>query len=359
MAKPEKPRRPRDEEESPRSSRRERDGGRRVVKSARERAEKRALEGGSSFLNLPQGVKFLKIKQECTLTLSVIPYEAKVTSKFAKKGDIVSERTYHMHRNIGPDEERVICPKTTVGSNHPCPICEYRAKLAKRPNADEKTLKDLAPQERQLFRVINRKDRDAGIQIFDMSYFCFGKLLDERIRSDEEGFGWEKYASLDTDGFDLRVTFSEKSMGKNTTFFYASSIDFVPRTKALPDSLIDEGPNLDEILRVESYDTLRKMLLQTPDDDDGKDEEEEEEEDGDEDARPAKKKSKKPVEDEDEDEEDADSEDEDSDEESDDEDEAPAPKKKAKKPAPVEDDEEDDEDWDEEPAPAKKKSKNR
>lgn len=334
MAKPEKNRRPRDdEEEAPRKSKR--GGERRTVKSARDRAEKRALEGGSSMLNLPEGTKFLKIKEECTKTLTIVPYEAKMDSPYAKKGEIVTERTYFVHRNVGPDESRYICARKTFGKA--CPICDYRAKLAKKSGTDEETLKSLEPQERQLFRVIDKKKPEDGIQILDMSYYCFGKLLDARVRSDgEDGekMGWENYGSLDTDGFDLRVTFEEKSMGKGSgTFIAAYSIDFISRKKALDDALIDEGPNLDKILKCEEYETLKDIFLGKGDDDDADDTP----------SKPAKK-PKKSSEDDDED----------------DEEEEEAPAKKSKKSSDEDEDEEDD-DWDdedeEEPAPKKKSKK--
>ena len=342
---------------------------RRQVRSARERAEKHTNGFESTSIKIPEGVKLFKLKPG-TMLVDIIPYEAGEGNPFADKGELHYERTYFAHRNVGPGGDSYVCLKRTT--NQPCPVCEWRNKLAKDPDADEDLIKDMAPRERQLFNVIDCRDREAGVQLWDISYHLFGKLLDARIQSDEDGEGWDMFHSP-TDGFTLRLTVEEEKYGTNT-FCKVTAIDFKSRKEQYEDSIIDDAHCLDELLRVEDYDKLKALLLQTDDesaapksnkpskkssdDDDDEDEpkkpskkssDNDDDDDEEDDTPPAKKKSSK--------------------EEDDDEDEAP---KSKKKPAASDDDDEDedtppaksskkpaasDDDDDEDEAPAKKPAK--
>lgn len=238
------------------------DQDRRVIRSARDRAEKHTSGFDSTSIKIPEGVKLFKLEKG-TMFIDIIPYVVGRGNPFADKGEVHYERTFFVHRGVGPGGDSYICLKKTL--NERCPVCEHRAKLAKDPDADEQLVKDMAPRERQLFNVINRKDRDAGIQLWDVSYHLFGKLLDARIQSDAADESWAMFHSP-TEGLTLVLTVAEKTFGGNT-FCEVTAIDFKERKEQYKESIIDKAICLDKVLKIEEYDKLKSILLQTEDDD--------------------------------------------------------------------------------------------
>lgn len=318
--------------------------------SARETAEKMQSGFSSSTINMPEGMSSFRLTSAGTKKLDIIPFVTGEGNPFCDAGMAYWERTYYAHRGVGPNEEMVVCRSRTA--NEPCPVCEYRAKLAKDPEADPKLVEGLNPKRRQLFCVIDPSDPEKGVQIWDISYHLFGKLLAERLAEAEEDSGWENFYHP-IKGKRLRLTVREETMGSNK-FFTVSAIDFIDR-KPYEMGIIEKAPCLDEILKLKDYDELKALLYQTPrGDESDKDEEEApkakktkklasvEDDDDDIDMSPPKKKASKAVE-----------EDDDDDDDSDDEDEKPAPKKKV-----AEDDEDDSDDDDsDDDVSAKKSSK--
>lgn len=225
----------------------------------RARAEEKSQSkgGGSSTVRLPEGRKFVELKKGTT-TLSIVPYEVRVNNHpMARKGELWYERTFFIHRNIGADNKMYICPLKTF--KKPCPICETRAELMKDWDANEEQIKALKPSERQLFNVdMGGKE---GVQVLEMSHFCFGEKLEKEILEGKEE--WAGFADLEG-GYDVRVRFSETSLGK-TTFLEADRIDFEERDDYTED-ILDEVVDLDACLKVLEYDQLEKIFLELADD---------------------------------------------------------------------------------------------
>jgi hypothetical protein len=373
--------------------------------SARDRAEKHTSGFSSTYLKLPNGVQSFKPKPGVML-LDIIPFVAGKGNPWAEPGNLHWERTIFVHRGIGANGDTFLCPRKI--SNSPCPICEHRARLMKDADEDkEELIKDLAPKERQLINLINLKEPDKGVQVWDVSYHLFGKVLEARIRNSDEDEGWENFFFLEG-GMTLKIGFAEKSFG-GVSFAETETIDFKPRKTEYDEDILEKVLAFDDLLIEPKYDALKAAFLQKDDDededeapkkssakpkskksvDDEEDEDEDEEiatrakskkkqdeeaedEDFDDDEKPAKSK-KKPVDDEEDDDDEVPAKSKkkkpvDDDEDDWDEDEAPKPK--SKKPA-VDDDEDDDdapvkskkkpvdddEDEDEDEAPAKSKSK--
>lgn len=225
--------------------------------SARGRAEKQAAGSTANYLRIPDGVKMFKPKAGL-IVLDILPFVAGKGNPWAEEGCIHWERTYFAHRGIGANQETYLCPRATA--KKPCPVCEYRAKLRSEGNDDdEQTIKDLAEKQRQLFNIIDLKNPGEGIQLWDMSYHCFGRALDARLRNSEEQDGWDQFFFLEG-GFSLRIGLVEKSFG-GYTFLEAESIDFKPR-KDYPESILDETYCLDDLLILKPYDELKSAFLQ-------------------------------------------------------------------------------------------------
>jgi hypothetical protein len=311
------------------------------LSDARKSAEKMQSGGGPRTIKLPKGVEMFRVEKAGKYYLDFIPFTAAEGNPNADAGEAHYERTYYVHRNIGANNDMVICLSKTTGKK--CPVCQFRSKLEKGEDADEETVKDLLPKRRQLFNVVDTKRRKKGIQILDISYHLLGELLTETIN--EGGSKWRKFHSP-TEGFTLCITFKKKKWNGNV-FFEAVNISLVRRKKQYDESIVDEAPCLDEILEILSYDDLKEKM-----------------EGGDlgEDSDDAPKKGKKSKKDDDEDEDeddvsydDDDEEDEDeedvdeeSDDDEDEEDDEPKSKKKSKKSKKDDDDEEDEDEEDDE-----------
>ena len=185
------------------------------VVSARRRIEEHQ-SGEMTAIKLPTGASMIQIKKKETRRFDIIPYRlskrsADFTHNFADPGKLYFERTFFIHRGIGPNNSYYTCPARTYGK--PCPICEERARAAKDPDGEE-AVKALKVSERQLWNVIDLDDKEKGIQILEFPYWNFGKLLDEKIENadDEDKEVYEQFADPKK-GLSLRIGVTKEEGG--------------------------------------------------------------------------------------------------------------------------------------------------
>jgi len=231
--------------------------------AARRRAEEHTSGFEPTAIICPEGTE--RFKEKVTrkpYRLDIIPFRMKEDGLYADKGEVYYEKTFWVHW-LGEDIGSYICAAKQIGRK--CPICDYRAKLTKDVDADEDLIKSLSPRERQLFRVIDLKEKDKGIQLWEISFHNFGKQLDDRISSSDEEDKYREFYELEN-GFTLKVGFTENSFG-GTKFPKTSSIDFKARDEDYDEEIIEQGPDLDECVKIFEYDELKKIFLQTTDDD--------------------------------------------------------------------------------------------
>ena len=221
---------------------------------------------GSQFghLNLPKGLNVFKEEPGSRIKLDIIPYQ--VTSKvhldrdeeyeIAVPGTLWYKHPYYLHRNIGANNESVVCPKSM---NQTCPICEYRSQLMKEgAKWDDDTVKALKPSMRNLYVVIpkDNKKYDEVPHIWDISQFLFQEKLNEEIQEDER---YETFPDLE-EGYTLRIRFSEEQLGSNK-FADTSRIDFIEREKGYDEDILEDVPNLDEILIIPSTKAIEALFF--------------------------------------------------------------------------------------------------
>ena len=333
---------------------------------------------GFSYLMLPDNVEVFKPKKEGNVRFNIIPYVAGKNNRDADPGELDYEFTFWTHTiGEGDDRRTIVCPKKTYGK--PCPICEEVERLSKNYVENQEEIKAIKAKQRQLFNIVDARDEENKIQVYDTSYFKgFGEMLDKRLRNfdDEDDEDYRDFADI-PGGRTLKVMFAEDTFG-GRKFFAPSSIDFVARKEELDDSIIDKAVCLDSCLKVLDYEQILKLIAGTQDEPEDEDEGEEKK------RKPVAKretvrKPSKPARDEEEDEEDEEEEepeeeqpkkasrkpskpapkdDEDDDDDEDEEDEKPAKSKKsAKKPEPEDEDEGDEDDEEDEPPrkPSRKK----
>ncbi len=226
-------------------------------------ANKRAGElYTSTSLKMPKDAKIFQIKSDKPLRLDILPFEVGRGNPFADPGSFHFERTFWVHRGIGPDNRSYVCPRETSRGKLPCPICEHMQTLREDPEANEDLIATLKPKRRQLFNVRDLNNTDDGIQIWDVSFHLFGELLLECL--DDEEFSEERKNWCEFEGGKtLRLGLKEKTFNKQK-FYEVSRIDFVDRKKDYdPDEMLDKVHCLDDVVKVLPYDELKKVFLQT------------------------------------------------------------------------------------------------
>jgi len=254
-----------------------------------QRDAKHRAGGDWTTLTIPDGIEIFSPK-EGTVRFDIVTFEVGKNNPYAKPGEWYYERTYYTHSRVGPNNESYVCLAKTAGK--PCPICEYRAKLASDPDeGNEKLIKSLKPKERQLFLIhVVKRDEDSGkVMLYESSFHTFGKLLDKKRQDAEEDEPHISNFDDEKAGATLKVSYSEEDAG-GYTFLDAYSIEFKPRPNGLDSELMDHGICLDDVVKLLPYDELKRLFLQEPTKDD---------DDDDEPKKPAK--SSKPKDDDDDD----------------------------------------------------------
>lgn len=265
--------------------------------SAKRMVEER--DGGyCKYLRLPPGVKLMLVKKAGIRRWDFLPYRVTVPhNPHADKGKLAVERTFYVHKDIGPNEEAHLCPAKTFGK--PCPVCEDRARMARDPNVDEEKIKALKPKERQLFAVMDADEKGEEICVFDYSEHLFGKHLKEKIDKQDAKDNYDMFADAD-EGSTLKIGFAEEK-GARGSWYVGSNIEFKPRQRQITDEILEKVPDLDLCLHETPYDKLKAIYFgespDKPDEDEpdtttGGDEPDEPEE------KPARGKAKKDEDDE-------------------------------------------------------------
>ena len=234
--------------------------------SAKERAEKQSTGFQAPYLKLPEKVHLFKPK-EGVMLIDILPFKAGSGNPWAEEGRIHWERTFYVHRGLGANSDSYLCPR--MNSKSRCPVCEHRLVLMKKGDPEmEERVKEMLPKQRQLFNIRDLRDPDKGLQLWDISYHLFGKVLDARLRNSDEEDDWGRFFFIE-DGLTLKVAMVEKSFG-GFTYMEAETIDFKQRAKQYKDSVLERVFCLDHLLVEPSYDKLEKIYLEgeTADDDD-------------------------------------------------------------------------------------------
>ncbi len=217
-------------------------------------------ESNFGYLNIPKGVSLFQPK-EGTMYLDFIPYEVTIDNHPDRDDDTAAKGTlwyrfpFKVHRNIGSDNDVVVCP-STFGKK--CPICEHRKKRASE-DADKDELKSLNVSKRNLYVLIPVGDKkmEEIPHIWDVSHYLFQKLLNEELQENEDNAIFPDIQ----DGLTLKVRFEETALGTNK-FMEANRIDFQKRKIKYDDTILDEVPNLDKLLTVLSYAELKAKFLE-------------------------------------------------------------------------------------------------
>jgi hypothetical protein len=224
-----------------------------------------------SYLNLPEGVQQFKEKPGSRIELDFLPYEVtdphhpdrNDDDDVATKGSLWYKRPIRVHHNVGMgDQSRtIICP-SSVGK--PCPICEYRAERRQK-GADQEEIQKMNYSYRNLYIVkpVNiddyskwYKDVEEKPYVWDIAQGNFQKQLNEELWEDaDRGI----FPDLE-EGLTLKIRFSAEEIFK-TEYAKTSKIEFIERDKPYKESILDDIPSLDEILKVLSHKEIEALFF--------------------------------------------------------------------------------------------------
>lgn len=243
--------------------------GKKFTFSGKIRADRERRKSSKSFIpdylsigDIPLFVirpnKDLKDEEDVVeVLLDILPYpvtdpnhmDRDEENELAIDGKWWFKKPYRLHRNIGIQDEYVVCPTTWDRRAH-CPICLYRTAQEKAGVPYDK-LTDFSWAARSLYVVIPREvtttrkdvEFEEKIHIWDVSQNIFQKKLDKELELKPQ---FDTYADLEG-GFSLLLRFGKKP-GGNFKYMDIDRIDFVERPKDIPESILDEVPELDECL---------------------------------------------------------------------------------------------------------------
>ncbi len=226
---------------------------------------------GSKYghLLLPTGIGIFKEEtSERPMRFDILSYRVSEDThhpqaKFTTPEGLNYTRPFKIHRNIGSENESVIC-LSSIGKK--CPICIARAEMV-RQGENKETTDAIKAKDRQLYYVIplGHKDYEEKPYIWDISFYNFQELLNDEILTDED---YEGFPSLE-DGLTLHTRFAEKSIGKGKPFPQASRIDFKKREEQHNEDTIKDLPDLVTVLNALSFKELERKFLEIDDDDEG------------------------------------------------------------------------------------------
>lgn len=222
------------------------------------------------YFNLPKGIKTLDLEKDtirCRLDfVTYIVTDVKHPDRNEEKGYAVEgtewwKRPFKVHRNVGANNESVVCP-TSIGEK--CPICEHRLKLIKQ-GADKEVWKLLYPKERTLYIVvpIGVAKHDEVPYLWDMSDRLCQDTIKEALKEDPDS---AVFPSID-EGLTAVCRIKWKTLGENT-YPEITDIKFEER-EPYDEKILESVPNLDKVLRVLPYKEIEAKFLEIEEEEDG------------------------------------------------------------------------------------------
>lgn len=248
-------------------------------------SQQKSKAANYGHLLIPRGVPVYK-EEKGSVSLDILPYvvtddahpDRNAEHEVAIEGSLWYRRPYKIHRNVGADGVRVVCP-TSVGKK--CPICAYRQKLLNEgANWKDKAIKELRASDRVLYYVVPLGERklDEVPHVWDISQFAFQEKLNDELAEDES---FERFPDPEN-GLTLRIRFAEEKIETNS-FVSVSRIDFEQRKHKYGDDVIDKLASLDDVLDVKDYKEIERLFFEAGETD--------ADDDDDDDRRPAGRRS--------------------------------------------------------------------
>ena len=223
--------------------------------SARKKAESQSQPFERTAFRVPDGMEVFKLKEQGRKRIEILPVLATERNRHGVAGSYTFEATYYANR-LGADNQAYVSPSTF---KQRCPVLDEYARLKNDPNADEDVVKSLRKKERQLFYVIDHDEPEKGVQLWDMSYWLFGKQLDETIKMSDEEDDFDQFFDPSENGLTVKLGVVEDQFAGNK-FFKVATIAFAKRKDEIDEELWEDLEPLENLLKVLSYNELKAIM---------------------------------------------------------------------------------------------------
>ena len=212
-------------------------------------------------VNIPDELVY-KLEDAKLTYLDVVAYMTKDNHPNLPAGELALERTFWVHSNIGENEmDRYICPAREPGGGK-CPICERLKEMERSGEMTSDELYKFAPRRRQLWAIRDTKTKEPW-KVWDVSYYLFGKVLNEAVRDLDDDEQDYRYFADTEEGFTLKLGVNEESFRGNK-FYSVASVGFKERAKQYTEEQANKIPCLDDFLTIKSYDELANVIANGP-----------------------------------------------------------------------------------------------
>jgi len=231
-----------------------------VANATKKRRETIGKDFSSTLFKLPEGVEEFSIDTADPVKIDVVPYEVGKGNPKADAGEFYWERTFWLHRNVGPNKDWVLCPAKIL--KQPCPVCEYYSKVKDANDGDEAAVKPLKLSKRMLVNLITPKE-PTKVKVWHVSHAYFGDAMDEALAGAYES----PSDNMDNfcDDHYLKLVTEKGFEGKG---YKVTRVDFKKRPKPVSEEVLDQAVCLDDIFVFKTYDEIKALLNGTAEDDD-------------------------------------------------------------------------------------------
>jgi len=240
-----------------------------TLTKARDKREARKGKGGSNVkraaterrtweppsLILPPNASVFYLKDAEPKRLDILNYCVGKGNPKADEGQYYYERRFWIHKGYGPDgRQSFVCTSRTFGKK--CAGCDYVSKLQRDPEADPDLIRKLLPKERQLLNVIDKKDADKGVQIWETSYHSIGKLLEMKIQNQDDEDNYQDFADWEG-GLTIKCDIEDdKVFGRSV-----AGIEFKQRADYDAEDIESKVYCLDNLIKEPSYAEQQKIVM--------------------------------------------------------------------------------------------------
>lgn len=186
-------------------------------------------------------VKFFKCKEGGNL-FDIIPYEVGNNDPISKKGSLGYVLRVFVHKGASQTGEDIICLEQSFpGKKLKCPVCtEYRKRIAKGESPDDLNHLKYGGWPRTIYNVIDRKDINSGVQIFNTSAWLLQQYLDvisKKTNVNKKTSELESYVPFADLEEGRSIAFDRQGMDEKTKFI---GVRFEDRDEPIPEEITEK-----------------------------------------------------------------------------------------------------------------------
>ena len=186
-------------------------------------------------------VKFFKCKEGGNL-FDIIPYEVGNNDPISKKGSLGYVLRVFVHKGASQTGEDIICLEQSFPRKKlKCPVCtEYRKRIAKGESPDDLKHLKYGGWPRTIYNVIDRKDINSGVQIFNTSAWLLQQYLDvisKKTNVNKKTSELESYVPFADLEEGRSIAFDRQGMDGKTKFI---GVRFEDRDEPIPEEITEK-----------------------------------------------------------------------------------------------------------------------